>query len=78
MIAEYENHAIKNNTMVWRYYALNQTHKHQPEMQSVTGLSEIPIFNPCVGDFYAGMTVWYPSIQNCLSKKWVQSICMLP
>lgn len=69
MIAEYENPMRSKQYDGLRYYALNQTHKHQPEMQSVTGLSEIPIFNPCVGDFYAGMTVCVPIHTKLLKQK---------
>lgn len=38
-----------------RLYALNLKHKHLPEIQHVTGLTEPPTFCPIVDDYYAGM-----------------------
>ena len=43
-----------------RQYALDQTHKHLPEMQKVSGLSHPPAFNPIIADFYSGMVVSVP------------------
>jgi len=43
-----------------RLYALNQAHKHLPEMQKVAGLEKPPVFSPQVCDFYAGMAVMVP------------------
>ena len=43
-----------------RQYALGQSHKHQKEMQAISGLDFTPIFNPAVADFYNGMTVSIP------------------
>jgi len=43
-----------------RPYALGLAHKHLPEMQTVCGLAEPPIFCPVVDDYYAGMEVTVP------------------
>lgn len=43
-----------------RQYGLTQSHKHQKEMQVISGLAHTPIFNPAVADFYNGMTVSIP------------------
>jgi len=40
-----------------RIYALEQTHKHRPEMQAYSGLSHPPVFMPSVGRFRQGMLV---------------------
>ncbi len=60
MIAEYEAAGRSALLDSPRQYALNQTHKHQPEMQAVCGLAEAPIINPIVADFYSGMVVSVP------------------
>lgn len=52
-----------------RQYGLTQSHKHQNEMQTISGLSDTPIFNPAVADFYAGMTVSVPLYTKLLNKK---------
>lgn len=41
-------------------YALGQTHKHLPEMVSMTGLVNAPCFSPVVADFYSGMVMTVP------------------
>ena len=41
-------------------YGLGQTHKHLPEMQSVCGLNEMPVFVPIVDDYYKGMAATVP------------------
>lgn len=43
-----------------RQYALEQTHKHLPEMQKYTGLAYAPAFSPVVGDFERGLAVFTP------------------
>ena len=52
-----------------RQYGLTQSHKHQKEMQVLSGLTDIPIFNPAVSDFFAGMTVSVPVYTKLLSRK---------
>ncbi|MCR4647248.1 MAG: N-acetyl-gamma-glutamyl-phosphate reductase [Oscillospiraceae bacterium] len=52
-----------------RQYALSQSHKHLPEMQLFSGLSEKPMFNPIVCDYYSGMVVSVPLQTRMLDKK---------
>ena len=43
-----------------RQYGLNQEHKHLKEMKHICSLSDFPLFNPIVADFYSGMEVTVP------------------
>lgn len=67
MIKEYEENPKEYVSP--RFYALNQNHKHLPEMKYVTGLLNEPVFNPIVDDFYSGMVVNIPLHVNSLNKK---------
>ena len=49
-------------------YATASTHKHLPEMAHVCGLARQPLFNPIIGDFYAGMLVCVPLYTGLLQK----------
>lgn len=40
-----------------RFYGLDLSHKHLPEMQAYSGLNAAPVFVPSVGDFKQGMVV---------------------
>ena len=60
MIAEYESQERSPGLDSPRQYALSQAHKHLPEMQKVCGLTDAPIFDPIVADFYGGMAVSVP------------------
>ena len=60
MIAEYEGENRDVLLSSPRQYGIGQTHKHLPEMTSVTGLENSPVFSPIVADFYSGMTVTVP------------------
>jgi N-acetyl-gamma-glutamyl-phosphate reductase len=61
MIAEFEDEGSPNFTRApYRIYALNQQHKHVPEMQTHAGLAHAPIFAPSVGRYYKGMIVEVP------------------
>lgn len=51
-----------------RQYALGQKHKHQPEMQIISGASYPPIFNPMICNFYAGMVVTVPIHTRLMTK----------
>jgi len=42
------------------FYALGLNHKHLPEMQKHSGLSQPPIFTPIVSKYYRGMVVAIP------------------
>ncbi len=57
MIAEYEDFEPDPLLTAPRAYGLSQSHKHLPEMLTVTGLSAAPIFTPIVANFYSGMEV---------------------
>ena len=60
MIAQYGDSGRPAGYDSPRQYALGLSHKHLPEMQSVTGISAPPVFNPIVCDFYSGMAVSVP------------------
>ncbi|HSH68681.1 MAG TPA: N-acetyl-gamma-glutamyl-phosphate reductase [Deferrisomatales bacterium] len=61
MIESYEAHdRDADGPLACRPYALGLRHKHLPEMQRHAGLAYPPLFEPCVGDFYAGMVVSVP------------------
>lgn len=70
MIEQYENsdEQVKKKLESPRFYSLNLTHKHLPEMKKVCGLTNDPLFTPIVGDFYKGMLVSVPLIKSMLSK----------
>jgi N-acetyl-gamma-glutamyl-phosphate reductase len=44
----------------YRAYALELSHKHQPEMQRYSGLARIPLFMPAVGAWRQGQLVQIP------------------
>jgi N-acetyl-gamma-glutamyl-phosphate reductase len=61
MIAEFEDENSPAFTRApYRIYALEQRHKHAPEMRAYTGLARAPMFSPSVGRFYQGMIVEVP------------------
>jgi N-acetyl-gamma-glutamyl-phosphate reductase len=61
MIAEFEDPGSAQFTGVpYRLYALTQTHKHLPEIQARTGLTNAPLFAPAVGRYFKGMLVEIP------------------
>ena len=51
-----------------RQYALDQDHKHLPEMQKYAGLKTTPLFAPIVCDFYCGMLVSVPLPRSALRR----------
>ncbi len=57
MIADYENKSRDIALDSPRQYALTQMHKHLPEMKTICGLENEPIFIPIVSDYYCGMVV---------------------
>lgn len=69
MIAIYEGENKPQECYSPRQYALTQSHKHLPEMQTISGLSYKPMFNPIVDDYYSGMVVSIPLIARTLAKK---------
>ena len=66
-IYESENKPAEFNSP--RQYAISQNHKHLKEMQAISGLSYVPMFNPIVDDYYSGMVVSVPLIARTLAKK---------
>lgn len=68
-IAVYESDARPAGYDSPRQYALGLTHKHLPEMQTVSGLDFPPVFNPLVCDYYAGMVVSVPLHRSFLNGK---------
>lgn len=53
-----------------REYALTLSHKHLPEMVKECGLTEKPIFNPYICDYYCGMCVSVPLFSRLMAKKY--------
>jgi N-acetyl-gamma-glutamyl-phosphate reductase len=45
---------------VYTAYALEMTHKHQPEMRTHSGLADKPLFTPAVGSWRQGQLVQIP------------------
>lgn len=56
LIAEYDNGEGPDHYI----YALNQHHKHVPEIIARTGLVTRPVFSPAVGNFAQGMAIQVP------------------
>lgn len=68
-IAVYEGDEKPEEFNSPRQYALSQQHKHLPEMQRFSGLSEKPMFNPIICDYYSGMVVSVPLQTRMLAKR---------
>ena len=56
LIAEYEAEDRSQLLDSPAPYALGLKHKHLPEMQTIAGLENPPVFLPVLGDVYKGMT----------------------
>ena len=69
MIAQYQDENRDEELSSPRQYGLTQMHKHLKEMKAVPGLSQEPIFNPIVADYYAGMVVTVPVFTSLLKGK---------
>ena len=69
MIAGYENSERNSELKSSKLYAMNQTHKHLPEIVSQCGLTQAPVFMPIVCDYYAGMVVSVPLQASLLKGK---------
>ncbi len=67
-IAQYEDANRSPEFDAPREYALNQQHKHLPEMKVISGLAHEPVFCPYVCDYYSGMTVTVPIVTRLLKK----------
>ena len=68
VIARYADSNRPADYALPRQYALGQQHKHLPEMKKISGLARPPVFNPIIGDFYAGMVVTIPLHTHLLNK----------
>ncbi|NCB74383.1 MAG: N-acetyl-gamma-glutamyl-phosphate reductase [Clostridia bacterium] len=69
LISEYENSERSCDHESSKLYAMNQSHKHIPEILSQCGLSQAPVFMPIVCDYYAGMVVSVPLQTAALKTK---------
>lgn len=72
MISEYtdpQREAFYPDYDAPRQYALEQKHKHLPEMQKYTGLAHPPVFSPIVGNYERGLAV-FTSLHNRLLPKY--------
>ncbi len=69
MIADYEQNGEKESMCSPRFYSLNLTHKHLPEMSKVCRLDNAPVFTPIVSKIYNGMLVSVPIVNRLLNKK---------
>ncbi|MGC3964772.1 MAG: N-acetyl-gamma-glutamyl-phosphate reductase [Rhodocyclaceae bacterium] len=70
MIASYEEPAELPDSMKSpRFYALGLQHKHLPEMKTISGLTNAPLFTPIVGNFAQGLVVSVPLLSRTLAKQ---------
>jgi len=58
LIERYENSSDKVPSFA--AYGLDFSHKHLPEIQAWSGLSQTPVFIPSVGNFRQGMLIFIP------------------
>ncbi len=56
LIARFE----EDQDIAFRAYGLSMGHKHLPEMQTLCGLKQLPLFSPAVVPAYRGMIVEVP------------------
>lgn len=55
-------------------YAMDQAHKHLPEIQKFSALKRTPVFQPSVGAFAQGMIVSLPLHADMLPEKGAQKV----
>ena len=60
MIAQYEDAGKENELFAPCPYGMGQGHKHLPEMKTICGLENKPVFTPIVDDYYKGMATTVP------------------
>lgn len=61
MIAEFEDTSLPNHSKdAFRIYGLGLEHKHVPELEQYSLLSQRPLFAPSVGRYHQGMIVEVP------------------
>lgn len=69
LIEKYENTDLPNPYHRGpRHYGLNQSHKHLAEIMTTCGLTDAPIFNPIVGNFYKGLVATIPLKTRLMNK----------
>lgn len=68
LIHTFENSEISNVNSP-KHYGLKLNHKHIPEMQHATGISNPPLFMPIVANYYKGMVTSIPLLPRLLNKK---------
>jgi len=70
MIASFEDSSAESYTEeAFRVYGLSLEHKHVPEIQQWSGLTQRPLFVPSVGRFHQGMIVQIPMQLDALPGK---------
>ncbi|MBQ7784721.1 MAG: N-acetyl-gamma-glutamyl-phosphate reductase [Clostridia bacterium] len=75
MIAQYGDENRDTALDSPRLYGLTHMHKHLPEMKTVCGIDQSPLFTPIVADYYAGMLVSVPLMAGQL--KGISSLAQL-
>jgi N-acetyl-gamma-glutamyl-phosphate reductase len=68
MIAEYEGAGAGCKPIAPRQYAMDQRHKHLPEMTMMSGVGEPPVFSPVVADYYAGIELTVPLRMDAVAR----------
>lgn len=73
MIAQYET---EDDALLKapRKYGLSQSHKHLPEMKTIAGLANAPVFCPIVSNYYSGMLVTVPLFVSDLKGATMETI----
>ena len=66
MIAEYESSEMPSLYQAPRQYGLSQQHKHLPEIKTICGLENLPVFCPIVAPYAQGMEVTVPLFKSQL------------
>ncbi len=68
MIAQFEQEKSIQGLHSPKPYGLKLSHKHLPEMQTITGLTYPPVFMPAVANYYKGMAVSIPLVSRLLKQ----------
>ena len=68
MIASYEEpDKLPDSMKSPRFYGLGLSHKHLPEMRTLSGLKHLPLFTPIVGNFAQGLVLAVPLPASALA-----------
>ncbi len=68
-IDQYEAAQREKSLDTPRLYALGLEHKHLPEMMKICSLTQKPVFNPYICDYYNGMLVSVPLFLSFLPRR---------